>query len=549
MPFTKNKTNASLENLAQLQDQSVFDVYNIYRFVLSLLLLISFFFRSLTSTLGTINPDLFVNVVVIYLAFNAIVFFRVLLPKSKGLLTSQFISVILIDIVFIILISYTCGGVSSGMANLLIVPVAAGSLLFRSRLSTFSAAVGSILAIYSEVYLYLIIDDGIVYFVQAGLLGLTLFAVSWSLQYLGGKIRQNELLARQQAKNIKSLQEMNNQIIERMHTGILVVTPEGMILTINVAANRFLQIADAEGKVEANIDDSGTRLPEILFSQLQHWMNDNNIKAPPFRLNETSTDLQATFSYLNPGADSNILIFIEDFSLLTSRAQQLKMMSLGRLTASIAHEVRNPLGAISHASQLLNESEEIQEGDQRLLEIITTHSERVNRIIESILDLSRNKAEDMAQFPILEWLNQFVTKFSNSMAVPIEIECNVSPKDIAVLFNSGQLEQVLTNLFENGLRYSEKATGLRHISIEVKKSDIDGNPEMHIMDDGKGIPEELTAQIFEPFFTTEQSGTGLGLFICREICDANRARLSYQPEYKGKSTFQINFANAYKNLI
>jgi two-component system sensor histidine kinase PilS (NtrC family) len=195
MPLTKNKTDTSLENLTQQQDQRVFDVYNIYRFVLSLILLISFAFRSLTSTLGTINPDLFVNVVVIYMAFNAIVFFRVLLPQSKGLMTSQFISAILIDIVFIILISYTCGGVSSGMANLLIVPVAAGSLLFRSRLSTFFAAVGSILAIYSEVYLYLIIDDGIVYFVQAGLLGLSLFAVSWSLQYLGGKIRQNELLA------------------------------------------------------------------------------------------------------------------------------------------------------------------------------------------------------------------------------------------------------------------------------------------------------------------------------------------------------------------
>ncbi len=545
MPFTNNKTDTSLENLAQQQDQRVFDVYNIYRFVLSLILLISFYFRSLTSTLGTINPDMFVNVVVIYMAFNVIVFFRILLPKSKGLLTSQFISVILVDIVFLVLISYTCGGVSSGMASLLIVPIASGSLLFRSRLSTFFAAVGSILAIYSEVNLYLIIDEGIVYFVQAGLLGFSLFAVSGSLQYLGGKIRQNELLARQQAKNIQSLQEMNNKIIERMHTGILVVTPEGVILTINVAASRFLHLDN----VELNDEDTASVLPQILFSQLQHWMNDNNVKSTPFRLNETSTDLQATFSYLNPGADSNILIFLEDFSLLTSRAQQLKMISLGRLTASIAHEIRNPLGAISHASQLLNESEEIHESDQRLLEIINTHSDRVNIIIESILDLSRNKAEDMSQFTISDWLTQFVTKFSNSMAVPIEIECDVSPKDIRVLFNSGQLEQVLTNLCENGLRYSEKATGARHLSIEVKNSEIDGNPEMHIMDDGKGIPEEFTTQIFEPFFTTEQSGTGLGLFICREICDANRARLSYQREYKGKSTFQINFTNPDKSLI
>ena len=529
--------DSGLDELAHQQNQKVFDVYNVYRLVLSLILVIGYYFRSLTSSLGTISPELFLQVLYIYTGFNVLVFFRALLPSNRTLETSQYIAVILIDIVFLVLISYTCGGVSSGMANLLIVPVACGSLLFRIRLSIFFAAVGSILAIYSEVYLYLVIDEGIVYFVQAGLLGFTLFAVSGSLQHIGGKLRQNELLTRKQAENILSLQEMNDQIIRRMHNGILVVNKAGKVININDAARKFLHYGA--------VDVGDLELPPVLATQMNAWLADNGSKAQPFRLDGTTRELQAGFTYLKTGTDPdpNILIFLEDYSLLTSRAQQLKLMSLGRLTASIAHEVRNPLGAISHASQLLNESDKIDAGDQRLLEIIASHSHRVNRIIESILDLSRNKADDMDRILLRDWLAQFIAKFRNSHPEEIDIDWHVEPGDISILFNPGQLEQVLTNLFENGLRYSKKATGKEHVSIDVSLSEQDGKPVLHIMDDGKGIPEELAQQIFEPFFTTEQTGTGLGLFICKEICDANYAGLTYMPAYKNKSTFRINFSN------
>ena len=528
---------SGVDDIAHQQNLKVFDVYNVYRVVLSLVLVIGIYFRSLSS-LGTIDPELFQQTIYVYTGFNVLVLLRALLPRNHTLETSQFITVILIDIIFLVLISYTCGGVSRGMANLLIVPVAYGSLLFRTRLSVFFAAVGSILVIYSEVYLYLVIDEGIVYFVQAGLLGFTLFAVTGILQYLGGKIRQNELLTRQQAENILSLQEMNDQIIRRMHNGILVVNQDGHILNINDAARRFLHFPEN--------DRNDQELPAVLAGQLRVWLADNSAKAQPFRLKDATRDLQASFTYLNPGSDpeANILIFLEDFSLLTSRAQQLKLMSLGRLTASIAHEVRNPLGAISHASQLLNESDKIDSSDQRLLEIIASHSSRVNRIIESVLDLSRNRADDMESIALQAWMDQFVTKFCNSHQEQVDIEWRVEPGDIRVLFNQGQLEQVLTNLCENGLRYSKKATGKAHVLIEVSLSEQDDKPVLHIMDDGKGIPDELSQQIFEPFFTTEQTGTGLGLFICKEICDANYAGLTYLPNYKKKSTFRINFSNS-----
>lgn len=547
MPTISSSITPAIDDIGHQQNQKVFDVYNVYRLVLSLVLLISFYFRSINSSLGFISPDLFLQVVIVYTAFNAVIFFRTLLPRNRTLEISQFVSVILIDLVFLVLISYTCGGVSSGIANLLIVPVASGSLLFRTRMSTFFAAVGSILVIYAEVYLYLIIDAGIDYFVQAGLLGFTLFAVSGSLQYLGGRIRQNELLTRRQAENIQSLQEMNTQIIQRMHNGILVVRKDGRILAVNDAARRFLHLP-AQDSAQ---DSDAISLPPVLEIQLKSWQADNTIKAPPFSLDQGARDLQASFSYLNPGSDpdSDILIFLEDYTLLTSRAQQLKLISLGRLTASIAHEVRNPLGAISHASQLLNESDKISSSDKRLLEIIATHSGRVNRIIESILDLSRNRPDDMDRIEMAPWMEQFVPKFSNSQALPGEIEWRVDPPDLVIQFNQSQLEQVLTNLCENGLRYSRKATGNARVMIEIRINTEDDNPVLYIMDDGKGIPEELRHQVFEPFFTTEQTGTGLGLFICREICDANQARLSYLPDYKGKSCFQINFTHPDSSLI
>ncbi|MDG2174565.1 MAG: ATP-binding protein [Gammaproteobacteria bacterium] len=541
MSKTASVIKTDIDDIGHQQNQKIFDVYNIYRLLLSLILLISSYFGNIISALGSINQELFFQVMVVYTIFNIIVLFRGFLPENRTLEISQFISIILIDILFLILISYTFGGVSSGIAILLMVPVASGSLIFHSRLSTFFAAVGSILVIYTELYINFTIDAGIVYFVQAGLLGFMLFTVSGVLQYLGSRIRQNELLTLEQAENILSLQEMNNQIIQRMHNGILVVNREGKILNINDAAKRFLQVQDNQ--------DEAKGLPDIMTAQLEGWLDDNSTQAPPFRLESSSRDLQASFTFLSTSTDpdSDILIFLEDFSLLSSRAQQLKLMSLGRLTASIAHEVRNPLGAISHASQLLSESKEIVQSDQRLLEIIGTHTKRVNLIIENILDLSRNKAHDTSQIKIADWLEQFISKFSNAQDKTVSIDCKVDPPDIAIRFNPGQLEQVLTNICENGIRYSNKSTGKLSVSIEARLSDNNQNPVLHILDDGKGIPEELFTQIFEPFFTTEQSGTGLGLFICKEICDANNARLSYHSDYKGKSCFQINFANPENN--
>jgi two-component system, NtrC family, sensor histidine kinase PilS len=525
---------------AASENRKIFGIYNLYRLVLALVLLVSFYFRPVTSPLGLIDQDLFAQLCIIYALGNALSLLLPLLRQPEPMAAATYSGTIILDILILVAISYTCGGVSSGMAHLLIVPVATGSMLFGIRISTFFAAIGSIAAILAEVYLYLTVFAGENYYVQAGLLGLTLFATSLSLQYLGGRIRQKDLINRMQASNIQSLQEMNQQIIQRMQAGIIVVTPEGAILNCNNSARALLQ-TDEAAELQA--------LPSILLTQLQQWQADQSLRAKPFRTVAGGEEIQASFTWLQSEQAARILIFLEDHSQLRSRAQHLKLVALGRLTASIAHEIRNPLGAISHASQLLEESAMAATEDKRLINIIHTHSQRVSTIIQNILELSRQRREAAEQLALKPWLEAFLERFSSSYRDPVLYRLEVLPPDIVVRFSPSQLDQLLTNLCDNAIRYSRQQHGILQVTVLASLHPLSNCPVLDVIDEGPGVPEAMQEQIFEPFFTTENSGTGLGLFICREICEASQAQIIHRRTESGHSSFRIIFAHPDRLMI
>ena len=515
------------------QDRRIFDVYSIYRLVLSLVLLISFYYRSPpTSPLGIIDPTLFLQLCIAYALLNLA---NLLLPLTgivKRYARWQYFAILITDIILLVMLSYTCGGVSSGMAHLLVVPIAAGSMLFRIRLSTFLAAVASLAIGYSELYLWLSIPGFPENWFPAGMLGLLLFMTTLTLQYLVSRIRQKELINLKQAASIESLQAINQQIIERMQTGIIVVDDNNRVLDCNTSARRLLGSTDTK-----------PALPDILAKQLANWLEDNYLQAEPFRLSDNTPQLQASFAQLHAEPDSIILVFLEDNTVLSSRAQHLKLMSLGRLTASIAHEIRNPLGAISHACQLLEESQTAESEERRLLDIINTHSQRVNSIIQNILDLSRHRQELPAGIELRPWLEQFHKRFLNSYKQAITLQINYLEEPGSIRFIPGQLDQLLTNLCDNGLRYSRKYAGKDYLEINVGLDEQTRQVLLDVIDEGPGVAENDSEQIFEPFFTTESSGTGLGLFICKEICEANQARLFFRRTTDGRSCFRIVFSS------
>jgi two-component system sensor histidine kinase PilS (NtrC family) len=228
---------------------------------------------------------------------------------------------------------------------------------------------------------------------------------------------------------------------------------------------------------------------------------------------------------------------------MNARVQQSKLASLGRLSASIAHEIRNPVGAMSHAGQLLAESEALTEDDLRLTEIIRTHAERVSHIVDNVLQLSRRESSRPEQFLLRPWLEDFADEFSRTLELQEgELSLGDVPGDLDVRMDPSHLRQVLWNLCDNAVKYASETGGIL-VELQAGWMQRTGRPYLEVLDHGHGVESDTVDKIFEPFFTARKGGTGLGLYISRELCELNRATLVYQARATGGSIFRIVFAD------
>jgi two-component system sensor histidine kinase PilS (NtrC family) len=533
MPEIANSANPALA----LQPNAVpFRIYTWYRLALTAAL-IAMLVTTLDSPLvGRDNPQLFIALCCAYFLFAAIVL--VVLPPSARLSSQQLFVHIFIDIVFLIALSHLSGGTASGLGMLLLVSVAAGSLLLGGQLALLAAALASLGVLSDTVYL---INENNSHqsLLTAGTLGTLFFAAALGFQILSQRLRSSQQLAQERSADVSKLQNLNQLIVQRMRTGILVVDVDGHVKMTNQAAAEFLRAAHPQQPDDRALSDA-------VQAQLDNWKRNPDIAAKPFRNADTGPEIIARFTALDqdassPGHSGDTLVFLEDSGQLAQRAQQLKLAALGRLTASIAHEIRNPLGAISHAGQLLRESPQIEGGDQRLAEIVVNHAHRINNIIENVLQLSRRSPPNPRRIDLGGWLHNYVEEYQEGLASRAEIsiqercpaQVNVDPE---------QLGQVLTNLLDNALRYSRKATGKPSATLVVNKCGKQ-LPQLDVIDQGAGVAERDQEKVFEPFFTTETGGNGLGLYMARELCETNQARLHYLRNESGKSCFRINFSH------
>lgn len=538
------------ENPNPNQNIQILQIYNIYRVILAIVLSLSFFLGASSTQLGNYDPELFIQVITVFGLFSVI---ALTTPRPDKTFTSRqrLLSTLLgFDILAIALITYTSGGAISGFALLHLVTISAGGILVKGRASTLLAAIATIATLSTEMYLSFTYVDAARQYVQSGLLGMLLFATSIYLQILSERMRTSAVLTERQASSIYNLEQLNQMIIQRMRTGIMVVRPSGKLITYNDAASRMLDIAPFDSRAHSVTSAS---LAPIIQEYLLRWTEDTRSSLPPVSFRKSAPKVQVSFAYLHASSDSDILIFLEDTSQFVQRAQQMKLASLGRLTASIAHEIRNPLGAISHASQLLQEADNISESDTRLLNIILTHCNRVNMIIEDVLQMSRHQKQSAERINVKEWLTQFAKTYyethESDSSTTIEIEIALS--NFEIKFIPSQLEQIVNNLVENGLRYSKKNTGVAHIKIEggLGTENNSQRPYLNFIDDGAGIDSKTEEHLFEPFYTTEKSGTGLGLYISKELCEANQAQLSYSKDAGDKSCFSMHFSHPDKNIL
>lgn len=535
MDASRREIIEQLDAQRRSQNASLLRIYNYYRVLVGISLLVIFVREIGDRLIGTLDPDAFVITVSLYIAVNLVIAIGSLaLPdRFVGRATPAF-ALVALDVIALTVLMLFSDGVTSGLGTLIIVSVAAGSILVTGRIATLLPAIATIAVLYEEFYRTLLPAAQPADWFQAGLLGALYFATSLFIQDVSRRLRRSEITSLERAAEVASLERLNRLIVQRMHTGIVVLARDGNLRLINDSARRLLGAGDRE---LADIE-----LPDVVHEHLAKWRHNHYYRPAPFRADPAGPELRVTFSTVSDSPHTEIMIFLEDNSELAQQAQQMKLAALGRLSASIAHEIRNPLGAIAHAGQLLKESPNLDSGDQRLTEIIAVQSRRMNDVIENVLELSRRRAAEPQALPMQEWVSSFVEQFREGLDAPAEIETDMERPEAEMLMDPGQLTQVLTNLVSNGLRFSEKATGRRWVRLEGGVQAVTGRPFLQILDAGPGVDPEQVQHLFEPFYTTEETGTGLGLFISRELCEGNQARLSYQPRAEGGSCFRISFA-------
>ena len=519
-------------------------VYAYYRLIIALLLSILFFSQWITNILGSSNPTLFRYVLVLYTLITIITLVRIHRPHFQPSDQHLFL-IFFVDTVSVSLLMHGSDGVSSGLGLLLVVTVSAASITLYGQLSTLIAALAALIllasAFYNMLQNYSAHREDLL---STGLIGFLLFVTSQLFAYITHRMQVAADEVELQTQRRIQTQQLNELIVQRMHTGIVVLAPDGLIRLMNESAALLLGFPPANAR---RLDDdlSFSQVP-ALYECLQQWYQSPHARIKPIKLKEAGPELQLSFSGLNKTRNSDVIAFVEDTRKIAQQAQQMKLASLGHLTANIAHEIRNPLGAISHAAQLLSESDTLGSHDHRLSEIIQNHARRVNLIIENVLQLSRRKKSLPARVNMQSFLEKFVGNYRQSH--PGELQIRLECPNIPVFLNidASQIEQALNNLCDNGLRYSLKATGTARLLLHAFVDPTLGTPCLDVIDYGPGITRENAGNIFEPFFTTEAEGTGLGLYLARELCESNQARLDYLRTADGKSCFQISFSHADK---
>jgi two-component system sensor histidine kinase PilS (NtrC family) len=434
-------------------------------------------------------------------------------------LTLQVTAGVVVDVVAIVMLMYASGGVRSGLGVILLVSLAAAGLITRGRLAYFHAAFASIAVLFEQTFQTWRFDAPAQDFVQAGLTSAAFFATAGLASTLARYARTSEQIAEERRLDLANLSQINELVIRDMQDGILVVDGQGRIRQSNPRATQLLGPMP-HGRWPA----VGDYAPEIA-ALLEKWRKGSETTYMQLRAPRSAGELQVHFVPIGTGDPPPTVIFVEDVGRMRAQAQQMKLVALGRLTASIAHEIRNPLSSIGHAADLLDENPETAEGEKRLLDIIRGNVFRLDRIVQEVLYLNRR---DRAQPELLDpatYLRNFARDFCASEKLEsdsIDLQVRTAQR---LWFDRQHLDQVLWNIARNAWRHGRKKPG--SVRLVVAPAPAPGKLVLDMLDDGAGASRETQAHLFEPFFTTEAQGTGLGLYIARELCEGNGARLEY----------------------
>ena len=513
---------------------------NVSRLLVAVMLLGVFFAGGDPRLFGDRYPALFSATAAGYLVFSVVSGLAIRQRwVSAGL---QALAQITVDIVAIVVLMHASGGITSGLGGLLVVFLGAGSLVLPLQAPVIFAALAALAVLGEQFFSQLagVSDTG--NFPAAGILGAIIFAIATAVRPLARRIQMSEALARQRGVDLANLSELNEYIVQHLRESIVVVDADNAIRLINESAAQLLGASEPCHGMPLH------KASEDLADYVTSWRNDHARKSHTEFTMIAADDSARLTAHIAPLDKSDerlgpILIFLEDSSIMNARVQQSKLASLGRLSASIAHEIRNPVGAMSHAGQLLAESDRLTDDEKRLTEIIQTHAEHVSHIIDNVLQLSRRESSHPERFQLESWLDDFAQEFTRTLELQAgEVAVAKVAENLEVRMDPSHLRQVLWNLCDNAVKYAGETGGVL-VELQAGRMQRTGRPYLEVLDQGHGVDPVNVDKIFEPFYTDRSGGTGLGLYISRELCELNRATLVYEGRAQGGSIFRIVFAD------
>jgi len=532
---------ARLSNAPGDLARRVIGLLNLYRLLIPPALLAINWITAPQPTVGGEHPTLFLAACVLYLAAGVIFVLgqRFRTPSLRQVAIAHGVA----DAVAIALLMYCSGGVTSGLGILLVLPVGATALLAENRDAFFIAATAALAVLVQQIFGHLSGSASAVDYPAAGVLGAIIFIVALGAWPLANRLRESEALVKRQEVDLANLAQLSQYIVQHLRESILVVDPEDRIRLINESAAQML--GDERAFPGALLGEASPRLLYLLATWRQALNAQPGGEPETFVAADAARVIRPHFAPLGGSTPAPVLVFLEDTSVLASRVQQSKLAALGRLSASIAHEIRNPVGAMSHAGQLLDESPQLPDGDRRLVEIITRNADRVSEIIENILAMSRREASRPSRLQLGPWLDSFHDEFCATMQCPPQrltiVAVDGDGPEISV--DVSHLRQILWNLCENALKHGLRNAPEGRIELRHGRLRPSMRPFLEVADTGTGIDPAVVERIFEPFFSGGERGSGLGLFLARELAQTNAATLLYEPRPGGGSLFRLVFSD------
>jgi two-component system sensor histidine kinase PilS (NtrC family) len=492
--------------------------FNLYRIFIAVLFLGATYFAYEPINFGAHDMRLFRAVCVAYLILGIAA--QLVLRAVRERFNLQLSAHALLDVITIPLLMYASGGMRSGLGVMLLISLTGAGLVAPLRLNFLYAALAAIAVLLEEGYWVLALDLPSASVVPAALLAMGYFATAGATGWLAQRLAANERLARERGRALANQTRVNQLVIADMQDGVLLLDRLGQVFEHNPQAMRLLGTDSLRGQPLAAV------LPGV-EARWRAWRKSGARSAVSIDVQARGREVRARL--LDTGTeDQTTVVFVEDMTRSREQAQQLKLAALGRLTANIAHEIRNPLSAISHASELL--AEERRDPDRRrLTRIILDNTVRLEQLVADVLQLNRRDRVAAERIALSAWLGLFLGEFVANEAVPQERIVVQPGREVWLQFDREHLRQVVWNLLRNAVRHARTEPG----AVRLAARALGEHVELSIVDNGPGVPAAIQGQLFEPFFTTDSKGTGLGLYLARELCAANDARLEYVDDGPG----------------